>query len=66
MSRFVVQQRQADLLQAVGAVRSPRRATGGLNRRQEQRNQHADNANHYEQFDQRESAAHAVSFQRTE
>ncbi len=49
-------QRQADLLEVVGALDAPRRLACLLHRRQQQANQHADDGDDYQQFDQREAA----------
>ena len=43
------------LLEIVGALRPPRRFARGLNRRQQQRHQHADDRDHHEQFDERKT-----------
>ena len=46
---------QHDLLDVVGALRPPPRLAGGLDRRQQQRDQQADDRDHDQQFDQREA-----------
>jgi hypothetical protein len=48
---------QANLFQVVRANRFPRRLARMLNCRQHQGNEHADDGDHDQKFDQRESAA---------
>ena len=48
-------QRDPDLLQVVDALAPPRRLAGRLHGRQQQRDQHADDGDHHEQLDQRET-----------
>ena len=51
----VIVDRQADLLQVVGALGPPRRFACGLHRRQEQGDQDCDDRDHHQQLDERES-----------
>ena len=53
----IVVQREPHLPQIVRALRPAGRLAGGLNRRQQQRHQHADNRDHDEQFDERKAVA---------
>jgi hypothetical protein len=48
---------QANLLKIVRALSPPRCFAGRLHSRQEQRNQHRDNRDHYQQLDQSEASA---------
>ena len=50
----VIVQRQPDLLEVVGALRSPGRLTGRLDGRQEQGDQDRDDGDDHEQLDERE------------
>ena len=45
-----------EILEIVGASRSPSRLARGLDRRQQQRHEDADDRNHDQQLDQRETA----------
>jgi hypothetical protein len=47
--------RQADLLEVVLALRSPRRLARGLDRRQQERDQYPDNRDHNQQLDERKT-----------
>ena len=49
----MIQQRQADLLQVVRALRTPGSLAGRLNSRQQQGNQHANDRDHDQQLDER-------------
>ena len=49
---FVVQRGEADLLEVVGALREPGRLAGRLHRRQQQRDQDADDRDDHQQLDQ--------------
>ena len=51
----IVVHRQADLLQVIQALRAPGRLARRLHGRQEQGDQHADDGDHDQQFDQRET-----------
>ena len=51
---------QADLLEIVQALRAAGALAGGLNRRQQQRHQHADDRDHDQQLDQRKAAPMAA------
>jgi hypothetical protein len=53
--RFIVQGGQSELLHVVLALASAGRFACCLNRRQEQRNQDADDRDHNEQLDQRKT-----------
>ena len=55
----IVLRRQGELLQVVDATGPPGRLAGRLDRRQQQRDQDADNGNHHQQFDQRKRLAHS-------
>ena len=52
----VVVRGYTELLQVVGALRPPRRLSGSLNRGKQQRDQDADNRDHYQEFHQGEAA----------
>ena len=51
----VIVESVADLLQVVDALSSTGRLSGGLDRRQEQRDENADDRDDYEELDERES-----------
>ena len=55
MGRFIVMNRQAQLLHVVDALRPPRRLTSGLNGGEQQGNQNRDDRNHHQELDQRET-----------
>ena len=52
---FIVGQRHPQLLQVVAALRRAGALTRLLDRRKQQRDQHADDRHHYQQLDQRET-----------
>ena len=52
---MVVVDRQSQLLEVVGALHAAGRLAGGLHRRQEQGHQDADNGDHDEELDERET-----------
>ena len=54
---MVIVHRQADLAEVIGALCPPRCLAGGLNRRQQQGHQDADDRDHDQQFDKRKAAA---------
>jgi hypothetical protein len=56
MHIVIVVQRHAELLEVVLAARAAGRFAGGLNRRQQQANQNANDGDHDQQFDQRKPA----------
>jgi hypothetical protein len=51
----VILERDADLLQIIDALAAPRRLAGRLNRRQQERDQNADNGYYDQQLNQRET-----------
>jgi hypothetical protein len=55
MRGVVIVKRQCDLLDLVRTFRSLCRSARRLHGRKQQRNQDADDGNHYKQFDQRET-----------
>ncbi len=55
MCRFVSLQREHDLLDVVDALRSPRRFSGRLDRRQEQGHENSNDGDHDEQLDERKT-----------
>jgi hypothetical protein len=60
---MVVVQREAELLEVVGALDAAGRLSGGLDGRQQQRNQDGDDRDHHQKLDQRKSAAiHKMTF----
>jgi hypothetical protein len=50
-----VKHRQGEILEIVRATRPSGGLAGGLDRRQQQRHQYADDRDHYQQFDKRET-----------
>src|SRR5438093_1107126 len=60
---MIIVQRQAELLEVVGALAAAGRLASRLHRRQQERDQHANNCNHHEQLDQRESPPTALPIQ---
>ena len=50
-----IEHRQPELLEVVLALRLPRGLAGRLHRRQQQRDQDADDRNHHQQFHQRKT-----------
>lgn len=57
MRGLIVLQGDAQLFEVVGALEAPARFAGGLDGRQQERNQDANNRDDDQQFDQREAAA---------
>ncbi len=55
-------QRQPDLFQVITAANASGGLAGGLHRRQQQRNQNADDRNHHQQLDERERPRWLVRF----
>jgi len=55
MDLMVIVQRNPQLAEVVQALRSPRRLAGGLNGRQQERYQDADDRNHDQQLDEGET-----------
>ena len=53
---LVIQARQGELLDVVGALGHPRRLAGRLHRRQQQRNQDADDRNDDQKLDECKTA----------
>ena len=61
LASLVTRDRQPDLLHVVGARAAPRRFAGSLHRRQQQRDQHADDRDHHQQLDQRKSTLQQIN-----
>ncbi len=57
MHIVIVVQGQADLLQIIGASRTPRTFAGRLHGRQEQRNENADDGDHHKQLHERKTTS---------
>jgi hypothetical protein len=56
----MIQNCETDLLEMVFALGAAGGFAGGLNRRQQQRDQDADDRNHDQELDERETSPHAV------
>src|SRR4051812_19525916 len=53
---MIILQSEADLLQMIAALHSSSGFAGRLNRRQQQRDEHADDGNHHQQLDESKTA----------
>jgi hypothetical protein len=56
--------RDADLMEIIRAATTPRRFAGGLNRRQQERDEHSNDGNYHQQFNQRKAGASATNARR--
>jgi len=57
----VIMGSQGDLLEVIRALRPPGRLAGGLDGREQERNQHSDDGDDDQQLDQRETAVRGVT-----
>ena len=55
MNALIVERRQSQLSNLTGALRTPRRFASCLDGGQQERDHRADDGNHHEQFDERET-----------